>query len=45
MLLFYVVWALGFTNTAPQFYSPAILRFFGVLFIIGLIITIISSLT
>ncbi|WP_243665536.1 hypothetical protein [Vulcanisaeta sp. JCM 16159] len=45
MLLFYVVWALGFTNMAPQFYGPVILRFFGVLFIIGLIITIISSLT
>ncbi len=43
MLLFYVVWALGFTNIAPQLYEPAVLRAFGILFIIGLITTIASA--
>ncbi len=43
MLLFYVVWALGFTNIAPQLYESAVLRAFGILFIIGLITTIAST--
>ncbi|WP_243679160.1 hypothetical protein [Vulcanisaeta distributa] len=46
MLLFYVVWALGFTNMAPQLYEPGgVLRAFGILFIIGLITVIISATT
>ncbi len=43
MLLFYVVWALGFTNLAPQLYSPGVLRIFGILFIIGLVIVLVMS--
>ncbi|WP_243668954.1 hypothetical protein [Vulcanisaeta sp. JCM 16161] len=35
MLLFYIVWALGFTNIAPQLYEPEVLRVFGILFIIA----------
>ncbi|MGC8608077.1 MAG: hypothetical protein ACP5L5_11030 [Vulcanisaeta sp.] len=43
MLLFYVVWALGFTNLAPQLYSPGVLRIFGILFIIGLVVVLVMS--
>ncbi|MGC9153084.1 MAG: hypothetical protein ACP5GY_05045 [Vulcanisaeta sp.] len=43
MLLFYIVWALGFTNLAPQLYSPGLLRIFGILFIIGLVVVLVMS--
>ncbi|WP_069807679.1 hypothetical protein [Vulcanisaeta thermophila] len=40
MLLFYVVWILGFLNIVPTLYNEAVLRVFGALFLVGLVMTV-----
>lgn len=45
MTLFYLVWVLGFLNIVPSLYSPAVLRAFGVLFLIGLALLVLFATT
>jgi hypothetical protein len=43
-LLFYLAWALGFTNIAPQLYNPETLKILGTLFIAGVILLLATTL-